>query len=373
VPLQLVRIAHATFEVALIKIEIPQDKEAFNDFLRLYERVHTARNAYWQPATRFEMAVLCKESAFNKERTVQPLVACERGQVVARVLAVVDARYQRHWHERLGHLCWFEALPGKREAVKLLMNEACDWLRGKGATAARAGHGMLEFPFVIDEYEALPPNVLRLNPPYYHSLLKDAGFESEKGFVDYKIEVRPELLARWVGMLEAARRAGYAILPLRDVPEQRRVQNFVTTFNDTFKSHWGWSPYSETEMGGLLKSLARIGVLDTSVLAYRDDQPVGMLLLVPEHNTEVVLKPERTVREDERLNVLAIGVRESDRGRGVNLAMASYGYLELVRRGAKYLSYTLVLDDNWPSRRTAEKLGASVCANYVAYRRNFSK
>jgi hypothetical protein len=35
------------------------------------------------------------------------------------------------------------------------------------------------------------------------------------------------------------------------------------------------------------------------------------------------------------------------------------------------VSYTLVLDDNWPSRRTAEKLGAEVCASYVAYRREF--
>jgi hypothetical protein len=33
------------------------------------------------------------------------------------------------------------------------------------------------------------------------------------------------------------------------------------------------------------------------------------------------------------------------------------------------LSYTLVLDDNWPSRRTAEKLGATVRASYVTYRR----
>ena len=64
-------------------------------------------------------------------------------------------------------------------------------------------------------------------------------------------------------------------------------------------------------------------------------------------------------------------MHDSARGRGVNLAMASYAYLELIRRGAKYLSYTLVLDDNWPSRRTAEKLGAKVCANYMVYRRNF--
>jgi hypothetical protein len=35
------------------------------------------------------------------------------------------------------------------------------------------------------------------------------------------------------------------------------------------------------------------------------------------------------------------------------------------------VSYTLVVDDNWPSRRTAEKLGANVCANFVVYRREF--
>ena len=56
--------------------------------------------------------------------------------------------------------------------------------------------------------------------------------------------------------------------------------------------------------------------------------------------------------------------------------MGAYGaevnrvaWLELVRLGATHLSYTLVLDDNWPSRRTAEKLGAAVCAHYVAYAR----
>ena len=51
--------------------------------------------------------------------------------------------------------------------------------------------------------------------------------------------------------------------------------------------------------------------------------------------------------------------------------MASYSYLELIRRGATWLSYTLVLDDNWPSRRTGEKLGGECCANYLTYRRNF--
>ena len=53
--------------------------------------------------------------------------------------------------------------------------------------------------------------------------------------------------------------------------------------------------------------------------------------------------------------------------------MASYAFLGLVRRGWTHLSYTLVLDDNWASRRTGEGLGASLCANYVAYRRNLRR
>src|SRR6185503_17427712 len=104
---------------------------------------------------------------------------------------------------------------------------------------------------------------------------------------------------------------------------------------------------------------------------YRDDEPVGVLWVTPESTAIATLAPDRELRPDERVNFLGIGVLETARGRGVNLAMASYAYLELVRLGATYVSYTMVLDDNWPSRRTAEKLGAYVCANYVAYRRNF--
>jgi len=50
-----------------------------------------------------------------------------------------------------------------------------------------------------------------------------------------------------------------------------------------------------------------------------------------------VLAPDRSLRDSERLNILGIGVREQSRGKGVNIATAAYAYLELVRRGAKYL------------------------------------
>ncbi len=52
---------------------------------------------------------------------------------MARVLAVVDARYQQHWGERLGHVVKFEAMPGSGAAVCAMLDAACDWLAANGA------------------------------------------------------------------------------------------------------------------------------------------------------------------------------------------------------------------------------------------------
>ena len=354
-----------------IKIEIPESKEALTEFVQFYDQVYGYREARWPAPLELQLPILVGESPFARGRELRPFFARAGSKILARAVAVIDENYQRHWHERLGHIIMFEALPDSGVATKLLMDSACEWLRERGAEAARVGFGLLDFPFVIDDYQSLPPDLARHNPDYYHRLLKDAGCESEKGWVDYKIQVQAQLLERWEHALERARRAGYEIVALKDVAKGRRISDFAATWKETFKAHWGFTPMSEDEISLLFEAFAPAGVFETSVLAYHDGAPVGMLFVVPDMSATAVLKPGRVLRDSEKLNILAIGVRETARGQGVNLAMAAYAYLELVRRGAKYLSYTLVLDDNWPSRRTAEKLGAYVCANYMVYRRNF--
>jgi GNAT superfamily N-acetyltransferase len=222
---------------------------------------------------------------------------------------------------------------------------------------------------VVDDNETLPPLLIRQNPSYYHTLLKEARFISEKGWVDYRIEVTPDLVARYEDSLQAARASGFDIVPLGEVDPDRRVAQYTQTWNDAFHHHWGASPTTEAENASVFELLGPMGMYDCSVLAFDSDEPVGVLMVTPEATALASLAPGRELRPHEKVNFLGIGVREPARGRGVNMAMASYAYLELIRRGATHLSYTLVLDDNWPSRRTAEKLGADVCANYMVYRR----
>lgn len=353
-----------------IRIERPAGEDALAEFVALHDRVYAERPARW-PASPLHLPTLLGQTPITKERELQPFVARVGGEVVARVCAAVDGPYLCHWNERVGHLLMFEALPDARETVRLLLDEACAWLAERGMEAARSGFGLLDTPYNTDAYDVLPPSILRQNPPSYHALIKGAGFETEQGFVDYALEVTPARVERWQGALEAARSKGFEIVPLREWPHEERAPLLCEIWNETFASHWGWSPLSPEITALYVPDGSPL--LDTSVFALAAGEPVGFCFVMPDDHSHASFGPGRALRPSEKLNMLAIGVRRPARGRGVNLAMAAFAYLELARRSWTHLSYTLVLDHNWASRRTGEGLGASLCANYVAYRRSFRR
>lgn len=356
-----------------ISIESPATTEELSEFLVFQDRINEANGAWWPAIVPMNLPMLLGEGPSAPGRRFRPLVARRDGEIVARILAVIDERYIEHWGEQLGHTTMFEALPDTDDAARVLLDEACGWLREHGMEAARAGFGINDFPFCFEAQQTLPPVLLRANPIAYHRMLKHAGYESERGWVDYKIAVTDQLRERWQGFIDDAAVRGFEVRPLRDIAPADRVELFVSTWNDAFAHHWGVVPQSRAEFSDLLSFLEPMGMLETSVLAFKDGEPVGCVWCTPETASILAATaPGRELRGDEKVNFLGIGVREPARRRGVNLAMAAYAYLELARRGATHVSYTLVLDDNWPSRRTAEKLGATICGNYMVYRRNFT-
>ena len=115
---------------------------------------------------------------------------------------------------------------------------------------------------------------------------------------------------------------------------------------------------------------------DLSMIAVFDGNPVGAVFSVPDLSgmlaqvrTGVRLKPERG--GGTRGALINIGVVASARSRGIARAMAARSFATMAQNRMRYAGYTLVLDDNWPSRHTAESLGAKVTGNFVTYRRDF--
>jgi hypothetical protein len=344
------------------------------------------RNPSWVPADARQMTeLLSGRSAFGPQTQIQAFWVEENERVLATVTAVRDEGYNRHWDEQTGHLLFFEALPECDEAVDSLIRGACEWLRERNCRAARLSFlAGWQMPLTIDAYDEVPSIFHTYNPPYYHSYIKNGGFSTERGVVQYQVRFTPDLARRYREMVERATGSGVALRPWDFDRLEEETQTFADIANETFRAHWGFSPMPTAAVRGLTVGLKDFLVADFTAFAEADGQTVGAVYSLPDLNqafhrmrgkdiAENFPELQRHLRDIDHGVLLVIGVKESHRGRGVNLALAARSFLGMIERGYKTGSYTVVLDDNWPSRRTAEKLGARVTRNFNIYRKELTR
>ena len=340
------------------------------------------QNPHWVPPDAHHLTgLLGGQGGFGSGSQVQAFWVEEGDRVLATVAAVTDEAYNRHWSEQMGHLLFFEALPGQDEAVESLMRSACDWLRARGCQAARLSMlpGM-QLPLTIDAYDTVPTIFHTYNPPYYHSYIKNGGFMTEKGVVQYQIGFTPELAGRYREMLKRATGSGVSLRSWDFDRLEEETETFTSLVNETFQAHWGFMPLPAAVMRGLTVELRDFLVADFTAFAEAEGQKAGFVYSLPDLNQAFHRMRGKAIEENftefqQRLQeidhgvLLVIGVKQAYRGRGINLALAARSYLAMIERGYKTGSYTVVLDDNWRSRRTAEKLGARVTRNFNVYRK----
>jgi len=360
-----------------IRVDKISTLDRFEDFARLPFEIYGGRDAWWPPDIHNEIDLLAGRALITSHLDLCPLCAWRDSKLVARVSAVVNYRYNEHWSEKLGQLIHFEALPGEDEAVRALLEEAVNWLAQRGMKVARSGFAaFLDYPYAIDNYAELPSFLLRGNPDCYHRYFKNARFMTEKGQVDYTAPLTPEILERYRQMLEAVRQRGVVIRSWHEYGFLAAIDVWTDITNAAFARHWGWNPVSREEVRPMLLPLGGTLVADLSVIAIIDGVPVGAVFSVPDLSgllarvrTGVRLKPQRG--GGTRGALINIGVLEAARSAGIARAMAARSFLTMAEHRMRYAGYTLVLDDNWPSRRTAEALAAQVTGNFVTYRREF--
>lgn len=361
--------------------------QSVGEFQRYVDFSHEVyrRNPYWVPHdTQYLISLLSGKSTSSEHTHVQPFWAEESDTIVATLTAVVDDLYNRHWNERMGHLLLFEALPNYEEQIQALFRTACEWLRGYNCQTARIPFLMgWQFPLTIDAYDTVPAFAHSCNPPYYHSYIKNTGFQTECGQVQYQLQFTSSLAHRYQQMVEQATLAGVQLRAWNFNQLEEEIVRYTTLFNETFATLWGMRPIAVPEMRELMIDLKDLLIDDFCVFAEVEGQTVGFLYGLPDLNQafhrirgkgieENAAEFQQLLEEIDHGVILAIGVKQNYRGRGINLALAAKSYLAMIERGYKTGSYTFVLDDNWRSRRTAEKLGGRITRNFVTYWKELS-
>lgn len=368
-----------------MRVRSLSSSEELERYVKFGEEVYRDIPPWVPPDSHHLVELLSGQGGFGADTHIQPFLIENGDEVLATITAVTDDTYNQRWKERMGHLLFFEALPDQSEAVETLMRAADDWLRARDCQAARMSllPGM-QLPMTIDAYAEVPTVFHTYNPAYYHSYIKNAGFRTECGVVQYQIKFTPELAARYRAMVERAENSGVTLRTWDFDRMEEENEVFTALFNETFAEHFGFIPLPVAVTSELTVGLKDFLVPDFTLFAEVDGARVGFVYSSPDLNQvfhQMKGKDvEQNLAEFQRLLpsidhgvLLIIGVKKSQRGRGVNLALAARSYLAMIERGYKTGSYTVVMDENWPSRRTAEKLGARVTRNFNVYRKELTQ
>ena len=338
--------------MAQIRIDKLQGAQGVDAFLALAAEVYRDRPWYVAAQRDWIETQLTGETPVSAYAEVQAFLATLDGKPVARVLAMHD------YDTREGHLCHFDALPGSMEAVRELMDEACQWLDMRGARLARlAFRPGWDTPLTIDAYDARPTLSHRCNPAYYHALLANCRFTASRRMVEYQATFTPDLLERYRSAASGAK-----LRPFNFNRAARETHLFRSMINECFADHWGAPIHSVEEIEGWTTGLADLLFPNAILFAEVDNEPAGYVFSMPDLNTNPVT----------RGCLFDIGVLPEFRKRGIARALASASFLAMHEAGYREASYTLVLDDNWASRRTAESLGCEVARNFLCYERAFA-
>lgn len=359
--------------------------EEIKRYINFGNEVYRSYPSWVPPDAHHLTQLLSGEGGFGPQSQIQPFWVEEDGRILATVTAFTDEAYNKHWNEPIGHFFFFEALPGQDPAVESLMRTACEWLRARGCRGVRLSFlAGIQMPLTVDAYTDVPTIFHTYNPSYYHSYVKNSGFMTERGLVQYQMLFTPELAQCYRRMVDDVSSSGVTLRPWDFDQLDKETEAFMRIGNEAFKAHWGFMPLTKEVYKGLTFGLKEFLVSDFTLFAEVDGHIVGFVYSLPDLNQalhrmrgknleENFSEFQQHLKEIDHGALLIIGVQESYRGRGINLALAAKSYLAMIERGYKTGSYTLVMDDNWPSRRTAEKLGARVTRNFNVYRKELTR
>lgn len=363
----------------VIPVEGP---EALKAFIRLPWSIYRG-DPYWVPPLIRDVKRAFNPDVhpFHEHSEVQPFLALRNGRPVGRITAVRNRNHERFHEEPVGFFGYFECVPDETVSAALF-EEAAAWLRARHLEVMR---GPTSFStnettgFLVEGDPGPPMLLMPYNPTYYLDLAADYGFEPAKDLVAYWIDNQtpPEFLLRAERIVR--RRTGVTIRSMRMDRFEEELGIVRRIYNAAWEKNWGFVPMTDAEFDFMAAELKPI--VDPDLALFVDDpdgRPVGFALGLPNFNQVLrhlngrlfplgILKALWYRRKIHQMRVIALGLVEKYRGKGVDGLL----YLGLIRNGAARgiteCEQSWVLDDNQKMRAAIGKLGGRVYRRYRLY------
>lgn len=255
------------------------DAQAFTKFpFDLYKN-----NPYWVPPMVGDMklALNHRKHPFYQHSQADFFLAKEGKQVVGRIAAIDNQRYQEFSHEKTGFFYYFEVVEDIQIARELL-STVFDWSQKRGLDKLMGPKGLAQgdgLGMLVEGYEYQPAIGIPYNPEYYNRFMIDSGFEKEidyrSGYLttDYQIPERILQLAERV-----KERRGFRVKQFEDKKEFTEwIPKIREVYNQAFVKVPGFVPITEDEVQLIADRILSIAHPKLIKLIFKDEELIGFL------------------------------------------------------------------------------------------------
>jgi GNAT superfamily N-acetyltransferase len=368
-----------------VQISKASSRRDRDDFIKFPRRIYR-NDPVWVPPLIIERRAFLnrKKHPFYLHGDAELFLARRNGEIVGRIIASDDPRYNSLHRTNVGCFGLFESIDDVDVAIALF-RAAEEWLLAKGRNEIM---GPIDYStnyvcgLLIDGFQR-PPTVLTAhNPPYYARLIEACGFEKSKDWYAWWFDPDNAPVSRLRRLVDArARKTSVKIRPidLRRVADES--QRLAAVFNEAWKNNWGFVPFTDAEAKHMATEMRPIIDPRMTLIAEIDNAPVAFVICVPDINVALQHLNGRLTRFGLPIGLIrllyyrrkilkarfvALGVLEKYRRAGIAEMLVLQVMEEGASRGFKG-ELSMTLEDNVMINRFIEAVGATKYKTYRIY------
>jgi GNAT superfamily N-acetyltransferase len=371
-----------------LEIERVETRSQLSQFIKVTWTVY-ANDPHWAPPLFFERLHFLdrNKNPFFQHAEADYFIARRDGRPVGTIAAILNHRHNAFHEENSAHFGMFELL-NDPEAATLLLETACNWARQRDTDKIIGPMNLStndECGMLLEGFGRPPVIMMTYNPPYYLDFMAANGFRKAIDLLAWESEISssneqelmPPKLLRVVEKVREKHKVTIRPVNMRTWNEE--VGRLRAIYNQAWQRNWGFVPMTEAEIQQLADSLKTI--LDPALIFVAEvaGQPVGFGLTVPDVNQLLCeIRPGPSLlssylgaahllwakRRAKGIRVIALGVVEAYRQRGVDALLYYETAKAAARRGYTWAEASWILETNDAMNRPIALMGMRVYKKY---------
>lgn len=289
-------------------------------------------------------------------------LAYEGKRIVGRVAAILNPRYNEKWDRPYMRFAWLDFVDDPAVSA-VLIGAVEDWAQEKDLQAVLGPIGFTALDRegqLVEGFEELATMATQYNYAYYNDHLAYLGYEKEKDWIEFELEMPEELDERIARAAQIVLKRNN--LHMLEDPDKAVVEKYAdqvfSLINSEYSELYTNAPLSEREIEHYTKEY--LGIVNPDfipIVLDENDDMVGFGLTVPSLSRALQRSSGRlfpfgwwrllrALRKNDRADLYLVAVKKAYRGLGVNVAMMSRVWRTFKEHGIKWIETNPEFEDN---------------------------